>query len=159
MGKGRKPVPTELKMLRGNPGKRAISKAEPMPEVLEASTAPSWLTEDQVEIWEELYPILKRMRVLTEADSMALCNLCIALSEVKAANQTIREEGRVIISPLSGVQTAHPAVSNLHKAMSAANKLFAEFGLTPATRTKIRSSDIEGKEQSPLVAFLGGKTG
>ena len=32
--RGRKPVPTALKKLRGNPGKRPLNDAEPKPDVV-----------------------------------------------------------------------------------------------------------------------------
>jgi hypothetical protein len=48
--RGRKPVPTHLKIIRGNPGKQAINKSEPkpsdrepiMPEVLQGEALVEW---------------------------------------------------------------------------------------------------------------------
>ena len=49
--RGRKPVPRHLKVLRGNPGKRRLHDAEPMP-LGDLVDPPEWLTESQKAGWE-----------------------------------------------------------------------------------------------------------
>jgi hypothetical protein len=49
--RGRKPVPRHLKVLRGNPGKRRLNDAEPMP-LGGLIDPPEWLTESQKAGWE-----------------------------------------------------------------------------------------------------------
>ena len=44
--RGRKPVPTRLKVIRGNPGKRALNKNEPQPAG-ELADPPDWMSESQ----------------------------------------------------------------------------------------------------------------
>ena len=41
--KGRKPVPTHLKVLRGNPGKRRLNNGEPLP-IGDLVDPPEWMT-------------------------------------------------------------------------------------------------------------------
>ena len=48
--KGRKPVPTHLKVLRGNPGKRRLNDNEPKPDG-ELSDPPEWMSESQKQGW------------------------------------------------------------------------------------------------------------
>jgi len=47
---GRKPKPTYLKIVAGNPGRRPLNKSEPRP-VGTLETPPDWLTEDQKAGW------------------------------------------------------------------------------------------------------------
>lgn len=48
--RGRKPVPTVLKKIRGNPSNTPINEREPMP-VGDLVTAPEWMSEDQRAGW------------------------------------------------------------------------------------------------------------
>jgi phage terminase small subunit len=48
--RGRKPVPTTLRKLHGNPRKVGLPKFEPKPDG-DLSTAPEWLTEEQKTGW------------------------------------------------------------------------------------------------------------
>lgn len=43
--RGRKPKPTAVKMLEGNPGKRSLNAGEPKPEK-KAPRCPSWLEDE-----------------------------------------------------------------------------------------------------------------
>ena len=47
----RKPVPTHLKVIRGNPGKRALNRNEPVP-VGDLVDAPDWMTDTQKAGWK-----------------------------------------------------------------------------------------------------------
>jgi len=46
--RGRKPKPTAVKVLEGNPGKRSLNTAEPKPEK-KAPRCPSWLEDEAKE--------------------------------------------------------------------------------------------------------------
>ena len=50
MGAGRKPKPTAMKELEGNPGKRKLNKKEPMPGK-GMPDCPKWLLPDAQEEW------------------------------------------------------------------------------------------------------------
>ena len=53
MGAGRKPKPTAMKELEGNPGKRKLNKKEPMPGK-GMPDCPKWLLPDAQEEWKRL---------------------------------------------------------------------------------------------------------
>ena len=67
--RGRKPVATHLKILRGNPGKRALNHSEPMPtgDLLDA---PEWMSQDQKAGWD--YAIENAPRLLKKLDRSVL---------------------------------------------------------------------------------------
>ncbi len=66
--RGRKPVPTALKVVRGNPGKRALNTREAEPAPPATLTPPDWLAEDAKREWADKAPMLHRLGLLTEAD-------------------------------------------------------------------------------------------
>lgn len=64
---GRKPKPTALKKLEGNPGKRKLNTKEPVPEK-GMPDCPKWLLPEAKEEWKRLCQKLSEMGVLTEID-------------------------------------------------------------------------------------------
>ena len=64
---GRKPKPTALKKLEGNPGKRKLNTKEPMPGK-GMPDCPKWLLPEAKKEWERLCVKLSEMGVLTEID-------------------------------------------------------------------------------------------
>lgn len=151
MRPGPPPAPLELKVLRGNPGKRSLPKNVPQPKP--GAPCPSWLSEGGKPHWERLAPMLIRLGLLTEADQSALACLCEALYDLEWANQEIAKEGRTQMGS-TGTTIAHPAILIARQAREHVRKFSAEFGMTPATRARAATSggerDPEGHE-----AFLG----
>ena len=62
----RPPKPTQLKVVEGNRGKRALNSREPDPAYLNDLTPPAWLDPKSAEVWAEIAPKLRAARVLTE---------------------------------------------------------------------------------------------
>ena len=67
---GRKPKPTALKKLEGNPGKRKLNTKEPMPGK-GMPDCPKWLLPEAKKEWERLCVKLSEIGVLTEIDMAA----------------------------------------------------------------------------------------
>jgi phage terminase small subunit len=75
--KGRKPTPTMLKVLSGNPGKRPLNEREPaapqgVPE------PPEWLDDEAKAEWARVTVDLAAMGLLSQADRPALAAYCTA---------------------------------------------------------------------------------
>lgn len=71
MTRGRKPTPTAVKQLLGNPGKRPLNDAEPKPGAA-SGRAPHGLTPGANRFWRKYGPALAALGVLTEIDEPAL---------------------------------------------------------------------------------------
>ena len=137
MGKrGRIPAPTQIKRLNGNPGKRPLNKAEPQPRENEPF-CPEFLDSEAKDEWNRLLPILRHMRVLTEADYMALANLCMAYSTLVKAQTGLTKDGLLVTTP-AGYQQQSPLVKIVRSQMEMINRLCGEFGLTPSSRSRIQ---------------------
>src|SRR5665213_1227443 len=89
---GRKPTPTAIRELRGNPGKRAMPANEPAVEP-SIPIYPSYFTDDQRDAWNDLSERLFGMKVLTEGDSTALELLVVAYTEWRYASEVVEREG------------------------------------------------------------------
>ena len=68
--RGRKPTPTAIKELEGNPGKRKLNDKEPKPEK-KAPSCPKWLEPEAKKEWRRLAKKMELMGVLTEVDMAA----------------------------------------------------------------------------------------
>ena len=158
MGKrGPAPKPTALKLVEGNPGKRAINKQEPKPKV-GVPKCPSHIPGIAKSLWKELAPLLSNMGVLTEADRRALELVCSTYAEYREADQNIRKNGLTYeTTGMSGdsIIKSNPAVAMRSDAAKRYLTLIKEFGLTPSSRAGIK---VETKnEEDPLEAFLNRK--
>ena len=106
--RGPAPIPTAIRIMEGNPGKRPLTGREPQPAAGVEPRCPDHLDKDARKEWRRLVPILLRMRVLTEADGYALANLCQAYSTMAKAQRKLNETGLLLKTP-SG--RAHCSVS------------------------------------------------
>src|SRR5580698_7010248 len=90
--RGPAPTPTALRVLEGNPSKRPLNRREPQPRA-KAPKCPDHLDEIAKNEWKRLIPILRRMRLLSEADGMALASLCQAYSTMVQAQTKLNKTG------------------------------------------------------------------
>jgi phage terminase small subunit len=125
MSAGRRPTPTALKIIRGNPGKRAINHAEPKPPAGPLER-PEHLDEVAAAEWDRIVPILAAMGVATTADRAAVEAYVILYSEMVATAR-------------AGKPLRTGAVAQLRACMS-------ELGLTPAARAKLTTGAAGGDE-------------
>ena len=75
--RGRKPKPTALKELEGNPGKRPLNDREPKPEK-KAPPCPKWLNDDAKKEWRHTGRLPIRT-MLTGKRRKVFLNLCSEL--------------------------------------------------------------------------------
>lgn len=133
--KGRKPKPTALKKLEGNPGKRPLNMAEPNPEK-KLPECPDWLEEEAKAEWARLEGPLFNMGLLTELDMAAFASYCQAYARWKEAEEFISQHGS-IIKTKTGYWQQVPQVSIARSNQAMMVKAAAEFGLTPSARSRI----------------------
>src|SRR3990167_7992754 len=97
-GQGRKPQPTALKILRGNPGRRPLPTSEPKPP-LAIPRPPSHLDKAAKAEWRRIGRKLLEQGIVTELDGSALGVYCVAYSRWKDAEEHLAQYGTVIKTP------------------------------------------------------------
>lgn len=145
------PKPTVIKRAEGNPGKRPLNRYEPQPRAA-VPRCPEHLDERAKKEWKRLVPVLRRMKVLTEADWMALANLCQTWSTLVKAQEKLTEVGILYKSP-SGFIMQSPLLAIVNQCVETITKLSREFGLTPAARSRI-IAQIEPEPVDDLMTLL-----
>jgi P27 family predicted phage terminase small subunit len=147
--RGPAPKPTAVKKLLGNPGKRKLSKAEPMPEE-GIPACPDHLDETAQKEWGRLVNILLAMRVLTEADYIALGTLCQSYATLITAQRQLNKTG-LLIKTQSGYLQQSPLLGIITAQTTIVNKLMCEFGLTPASRTRLAVTPKPAEELDEIA--------
>ena len=154
--RGRKPKPTALKKLEGNPGKRPLNEHEPLPPK-GTIRCPTWLEAEAKKEWRRLAPSLEAMGVLTMADITAFSGYCQAYARWKEAEEFITQHGSIFQTPSGYVQQV-PQVSIAQQNLKIMQSFCSEFGLTPATRARIIAAG--GKDEiasdDPMEKILKG---
>ena len=133
--RGRKPKPTLIKQLEGNPGKRKLNEFEPKPEK-RAPKCPVWLDKEAKKEWRRTAKQLEKLGVLTEVDMAAFAGYCEAYARWKEAEEFISRHGTIIKTP-SGYWQQVPQVSIAQTYLKIMIKFCEQFGLTPSSRSRI----------------------
>jgi P27 family predicted phage terminase small subunit len=153
---GPKSEPTAMKVLKGTARPDRVNKKEPKLSV-ERPLVPKWLSEQAKDSYRELSEILVGMAVLTKADRTALEMLCDAYGEYRQARAYIQEHGLTYETTGKDGTTmyrAYPQVAIASDAYKRIRSMMTEFGLTPASRSKVAA---QGEEQEdPLAKYMNG---
>lgn len=146
----KKPLPTKLKILKGTAQQCRINKKEPKPKS-DRVKMPSGLSLEAKKCWRSVSKELSAAGVLTNMDVHALSLYCEAYARWIDANRQIEKYGTVIKAP-SGypVQSPYLAISN--KAFDQMRAMLVEFGMTPSSRTKVSTTNVDTDD--PLADFI-----
>ena len=133
--RGRKPKPTHLKAITGNPGKHPLNYDEPRPEVAVPHCPPELSVAAQRE-WHRLVGELATLRLVTNLDRAALAAYCGAYALWAEATEAIQKYGAMVKSP-TGFPIQSPYVSIANRQAEIMLRIASEFGFTPASRGRI----------------------
>jgi P27 family predicted phage terminase small subunit len=151
--RGRRPKPTRLKVLTGNPGKRPLTAGEPRPEPAIPECPPELGPVARKE-WDRLATALASLKILTALDRAALAAYCNAYGLWAEATEAIQKYGTMVKSP-SGYPIQSPYVSIANRQAEIMMRIASEFGFTPASRSRI-SAPVE-REPGLFDLFANGK--
>ena len=129
-------IPSNLKLLRGNPGKRPISKNEPKPRPI-TPDAPEYLSPLALRRWNELLPELEIIGTLTIIDADIFGLYCVAWADIVELTADIEENGRSYEVGTNGALSSRPEVAMLNRAKDDIRRFGAELGIGAAARTKV----------------------
>lgn len=136
---GRKRTPAAKRELEGNPGIRPIPEEPPTKTVESYVPPPKELKGDALDTWKTMLPILIEMGVLAQSDLKSFKQYCIVCGMAHDAYEDIKEKGLIIDHVNTNgdhIRKKNPS-ADLLKEMTAQARIFAaEFGLTPASRSK-----------------------
>jgi P27 family predicted phage terminase small subunit len=163
--RGRKPKPTHLRVIEGNPGKRAINRNEARPPVSAGLAAPAHIGPDGKREWRRVARQLEVLGLLASIDRGALAAYCAAYGLWADAQRRLaaynasekgKKAGAYLIETPGGAIIQHPLVGIVNQARKDVVKFAAEFGMTPSARSRV---DVRpeggGAARAPASKFSG----
>jgi len=169
MVQGRKPKPTVVKLREGNPGKRPINKNEPRPPKAKKRmpaefTIERAATADDVKGWKapeaakeaakeyrRLYKELEAQGLLTTLDISLIEAYCQAYGLRKEAAAYVNKMG-MVTKTSNGNLVQNPYLAIVNKQTNIMQKIAAEFGMTPSSRSRLDVKPNAGND--PFEDFL-----
>lgn len=148
--RGRRPKPTALRKLEGKPGHRPLNDREP--EFSGVPDCPDFVQGAARTEWHRVAALLGAAKLLTDADRTALAAYCQAYAAWLDAGAHIKRLGAIVKTP-NGYPMVSPYVAIEKQAFTQMCKLLVEFGMTPASRSRLRIAQPD-KTEDPLDAFL-----
>lgn len=148
--KGRKPLPSIIKKLRGTDQPCRMNEKEPQPAPLPPDP-PEHLSDRARGYWTEIFNLLANVGVLSEMDADSLVLYCENKAKWMEATDQINKEGYVITTP-NGFLAQSPWLQVQNKAFDQMFKLLTEFGMTPSSRTRIKI-ELPENEPNPFDEF------
>jgi P27 family predicted phage terminase small subunit len=146
----RRPKPTAIKVLEGNPGGRPLNTEEPKPKS-GIPEMPKELRKTAQREWRRVSVDLDTLGLITVVDGKALAMYCDAYADWEVAQRECVKSGMWYEEPI--VSKDGMVVGYKHKqapwfnvkcmAMKMMKAYLIEFGLTPASRSKLK---IEKKQ-------------
>jgi P27 family predicted phage terminase small subunit len=136
--RGRKPLPTNIKKLRGTwrPDRGNANEPKVQPGVPEP---PEWLSADALAEWRRIVPQLKAAGLLTRLDLAVLVGYVTAWADLCEATRNVAGHGTTYVSP-RGTLVLHPELRRIEKARAALRAFASEFGLSPSARARVGAS-------------------
>jgi P27 family predicted phage terminase small subunit len=143
-------------LLQGNPGKRPLNANEPKPKA-GVPRCPDWLDDEAKLCWKRTSALLKNLGVITVIDGDALAVYCETWSHWKRTVIFLQKNGDVYTVKDAENKVKYvaqlPQVAIARNLLAALNRYQQEFGLTPASRSRL----VIGEEDSSsgIAEFLG----
>ncbi|NJN53300.1 MAG: phage terminase small subunit P27 family [Anaerolineae bacterium] len=148
--RGRKPKPTAVKQVQGNPGKRALNQREPKPKT--AVKRPYGLGQGlQARFWNEHAAEMERLQVLTGVDVAAFRLMAEAYAFAVQAATELRADGSLTVEGRDGPKK-NPLAQVFRDQATLFKSFAVEFGMTPSARARLQLP--EEAEQLTLAEAL-----
>lgn len=138
-------VPTALKVVRGNPGHRPLNEREPKPASADPEDIPDWLSPEAAKRWPVIARQLAEAGVLTVLDRHALAQFCESFAIWKQAYDKVLKFG-LVVKAQSGFPVQSPYLSIANIQSERMLRILCEFGMTPASRTRVTASKPDAAE-------------
>jgi P27 family predicted phage terminase small subunit len=153
--RGRKPVPTVLKLLRGNPGKRALNRLEPKPARLDPE-CPAELTDaDARGEWVRSIEPAIVLNQITGADRVLAIAHCELWATWRSQLSDASRHAHVVAAGKHQHPIPNPARRMANQTLQLLVKVDSELGLTPASRSRITvGGPGDDREDTKLTRLL-----
>ncbi|ODN41005.1 phage terminase small subunit P27 family [Piscirickettsia litoralis] len=138
-GQGRKPKPTKIKKITGNPGCRKLNEHEPEPQN-GIATCPDYFNEIARGAFESAVSDLEHMKIKTASFQKQLEIYACAYSDWRKLSEVIEKHGRTFETVTQAGDTMYrsrPEVAQYNEAWKQVKASLSELGLTPTAISRL----------------------
>jgi P27 family predicted phage terminase small subunit len=149
---GRRPKPTHLKLVTGNPGKRPAADWVTPPPRSRTMPPPAHLDRYAKDEWKRLSRVIGRLGLLSDLDRGAFTAYCQTWSIYRHAQEALDDLARkddsglgaMLMRTKAGNTIQNPLVGIRNKALRDMVRYAAEFGFTPSARARVQDAAPKG---------------
>jgi len=157
--RGPKPVPTVLKLIQGNPGKRPLNLSDGVNPPIVVPSPPSWLSAHALKEWRRITVELQELGLIAQIDKASLTTYCqtwgdlcdLELAFRAQKRQAIERGGPKDLAAASAyfhkTPTGFLRDSALHRKIvemrSELDRYVRNFGLNPSSRARVTASNYQ----------------
>jgi P27 family predicted phage terminase small subunit len=160
---GPPPQPINLRILRGNPGKRPFRRGLEPERAAEPAGCPDFLVGYACDEWHRVAPGIHQLGLLSVLDVMPLASYCVACARWRAAEELLGQmpardpvtSGLLVKSQL-GDARVNPLAKISRLAAADMVRYAGEFGFSPAARARIAAGPGSTQPASKFDGLFGG---
>lgn len=142
--RGRKPKSERLRRLAGE--FRIVGSKDP-PE------PPDWLEGEAREEWDRIVNELQKTYLISPLDAVSLASYCRIYAVWREADRDVEEKGLTFVSDNGNIR-CNPAAKLSLQLFEAMRRMGAEYGFTPAARSRLDCAGAETEETDEFETFL-----
>lgn len=159
--RGPQPKPTRLKLIQGNPGRRALDLADGVNPEVAIPTPPKYLGDAARKIWRRDGRELAAVGLISRLDTEQFAAYCQAAAQLallerslQARMATLAEQGVdparafIAVTP-NGYEVQSVHVQLLNSLRDQVKKFGDAFGLSPSARSRVTPSSNMGQQALP----------
>lgn len=144
--RGRKPKPTALKKLQGNPGKRKLkTKSEPKPPTTKRAAEVVDLSKDNnlaADFIAKYRPTLQALGLLTDVDDPAIEMAARHYNLAIKAYEEVERDGLTVMDD-HAQERKHPLLQVFRDNSQTFKGWITEFGMTPSSRARLAIDEAD----------------
>jgi len=156
--KGRRALPGNMHVLKGThrddrhgSGASAVTIVNPDP--------PADLPEVAAAEWRRIAPILSKYKLLSDLDLTALQAYCRVYARWLEAEEKLNQRDSLVFRTTTGYETQSAYLNIINMCLKQMQSLMAEFGMTPATRERLKAIAAQPQQLNLFDDFLARKAG
>jgi len=160
---GRPPKPTNLKILQGT-FRPCRGTAEPEPDLFEHAPKPPKAIKGPAHKraaaeWKRVAQQLVDLGLLSSLDLVALECYCLAYERMNLAEESLAQaivggQGLTCLTP-NGFEQQRPEISIISGARKECREFLVQFGMTPASRSRVSVKKKKAGPVDPMERLLG----
>ena len=140
-----RPKPTALRLIEGNPSRRPFNKNEPKPAPV-IPKCPCHLNDAAKIEWKRTAKKLPKLGLLTVIDGPQFALYRQAWGRWVEAEDALKKHGTIVKALKTGWPMQSPYLAVANKAMEQMQRALSEFGMSPASRTRVLGADISAED-------------